>query len=225
LSFAFLFPCQFPALYQQGRRNIYFSWMRIFGWVTNALFASLVIFILNIHIFHPAAFNREGEVVDVAHLGAIMYTCVIWTVNCQIALIVSHFTWIQHLFIWGSISLWYIFLVIYGFLPITLSKRGFHLFSEALAPASIYWLTTVIVVIVCLLPYFIHISIQRLFYPMDDHVIQEMKRCKKDVTDSFMWARKQKKSQKRTHIGFSARVDAKVRHWMQHLHQNNMPTI
>ncbi|ONK74470.1 uncharacterized protein A4U43_C03F6610 [Asparagus officinalis] len=204
---------QFPALYQQGQKNIYFSWTRIFGWIGNALFASLTIFILNIYIFLPAAFLGEGQVADIEHLGTIMYTCIIWTVNCQMALIVSRFTWIQHFFIWGSILLWYVFLVAYGVLPVTLSKNNTLLFLEALGPASIYWLATLIVVIVCLLPYSIHASVQRLFYPMDDHVIQEMERCKRDVNDGYAWEKEKKNSKKRAHVGFSARVDAKVRYW------------
>ncbi|KAM7500349.1 hypothetical protein LguiA_024763 [Lonicera macranthoides] len=187
---------QFPALYQQGQKNIYFSWKRIIGWILNGVLASLSIFMLNIYILSPASFREEGEVADIAHMGAITYTCVIWTVNCQIALIITHFTWIQHLFIWGSILCWYIFLYLYGTLPPKYSFREYQLFKEAIGPAPIYWLTTLLVVIVGLLPYFIHIVIQRSFYPMDDHVIQEMKYRGTDITDNPVWMREQQNSKK-----------------------------
>ncbi|KAF8412743.1 hypothetical protein HHK36_000712 [Tetracentron sinense] len=213
---------QFPALYQQGQRNIYFSWIRILGWILNGVLASLAIFTLNVYTLSPAAFREGGEVADIAHLGAFSYTCVIWTVNCQIALIISHFTWIQYLFIWGSILLWYIFMYIYGALPPVYSNRAFHLFTEALGPTPMYWLITLLVLIVSLLPYFIHIVIQRLFYPMDDHVIQEMKYYRKDVTDNPMWLREQNNSKKKTHIGFSSRVDAKIRYFRGQLHQKKI---
>lgn len=192
--------------------------MRIIGWIMNGVFSSLAIFTLNFYFLSPSAFKADGKVVDVDHLGATMYSCLIWTVNCQIALIITHFIWIQHLFIWGSISFWYIFLLIYGAHPPEHSNGGFRLLSEALAPAPIYWLTTLVGVVVSLLPYFVYISIQRLFYPMDDHVIQEIKCCKKDATDSFMWSREQMNSKKNTHVGFSARVDAKLRHWKEQLY-------
>ncbi|XVE51714.1 hypothetical protein DITRI_Ditri02bG0063300 [Diplodiscus trichospermus] len=203
---------QFPALYRQGPRNVHFSWSRIIGWILNGVVSSLVIFLANIYILTPIAFRQNGYVADINTLGAITYTCIIWTVNCQIALITSHFTWIQHLSIWGSILLWYIFLVLYGALPPHLSGKSFQVLIEAIGPAPLYWMVTLLVVIVSLLPYFIHIVIQRSFYPMDDHLIQEMKYClkKDDMTDNQMWLREQRNSQRSTHVGFSARVDAKV---------------
>ncbi|KAH7569588.1 hypothetical protein JRO89_XS06G0199500 [Xanthoceras sorbifolium] len=211
---------QFPALYRQGQKNIHFSWSRIIGWILNGIVASLVIFLANIYIVSPNAFKKEGETADISHLGAITYTCIIWTVNCQIALITNHFTWIQHLFIWGSIFLWYIFLLGYSFLPPSYSNRAFHILLEAIGAAPIYWMITLLVVIVSLLPYLLHIAIQRTFYPLDDHVIQEMKYYKKDVTENQIWLREQQNSQQMTQIGFSARVDARVRSFTQQLNDS-----
>ncbi|XP_017978203.1 PREDICTED: probable phospholipid-transporting ATPase 4 [Theobroma cacao] len=214
---------QFPALYQQGPRNVHFSWSRIIGWILNGVVTSLVIFLANIYILSPSAFRQNGYVADINSLGAITYTCIIWTVNCQIALITSHFTWIQHLSIWGSILLWYIFLILYGALPPYVSGNAFQVFIEDIGPAPLYWIVTLLVVIVSLLPYFAHIVIQRSFYPMDDHIIQEMKYCfKKDIVrNNQMWLREQRNSQRSTHIGFSARVDAKVLSFKEQLHQKN----
>ncbi|POO03252.1 P-type ATPase, subfamily IV [Trema orientale] len=204
---------QFPALYQQGQRNIHFTWSRIIGWILNGTVSSLVIFLANIYILSPNAFRGDGAVADLTYLGAITYTCIIWTVNCQISLIISHFTWIQHLFIWGSIFLWYIFLFVYGSLSPAYSEGGFNLLLESLGNSPMYWTVTLLAVVVSLLPYFTHIAIQRLFYPMDDHVIQEIKYCRKDVSDNRMWQREQDNSKKSTQIGFSARVDARIRYF------------
>lgn len=203
---------QFPALYQQGPRNVHFSWSRIIGWILNGVVSSLVIFLANIYILSPTAMRENGFVADIDCLGAITYTCIIWTVNCQIALITSHFSWIQHLSIWGSILLWYIFLLVYGALPPNFSGNAFQVLVEGIGPAPLYWMITVLVVVVSLLPYFIHIVIQRSYFSMDDHIIQEMEQCYKkyDVRDNKMWVREQRNSQRSTRIGFSARVDAKI---------------
>ncbi|XP_062093631.1 probable phospholipid-transporting ATPase 4 [Humulus lupulus] len=208
---------QFPALYQQGQKNIHFTWSRISGWILNGVVSSLVIFLANIYILSPNAFLENGFVADLSHLGTITYTCIIWTVNCQISLIISHFTWIQHLFIWGSILFWYTFLFVYGALPPAYSEGGFRLLVESLGASPLYWMVTLLAVVVSLLPYFFHIVIQRLFYPMDDHVLQEMKYCNKDVADSVMWQREQENSKKSTQIGFSARVDARIRDFTNNL--------
>ncbi|KAH9288380.1 hypothetical protein KI387_032497, partial [Taxus chinensis] len=204
---------QFPALYQQGPRNIFFNWPRIIGWMANGVYTSLITFFLNIYIYYAQAFCAQGATSDSSNIGATIYTCIIWAVNCQIALVISHFTWIQHLFIWGSICTWYIFLYVYGTLPPTISNGAFQLLANILGPAPIYWFSTLLVVIASILPYFAHISIQRMLNPLDDHVIQEIKHFKKDIEDAEMWSREQEKAKQKTKVGFSARVDAKIKQW------------
>ena len=144
------------------------------GWILNDTVASLVIFLANRFIPYPAAFHKEEEVADVVHLGAITYACIIWTVNYQIALVISHFTWTERLVIWDSIFFWYIFLLAYGALPPFYSNTAFQAFPQAIGAVPIFWLITLLVAVVSLLSYFLHIAIQRMFYPMDDHVVQEM---------------------------------------------------
>ncbi|GKB74492.1 probable phospholipid-transporting ATPase 4 [Tanacetum coccineum] len=214
---------QFPALYQQGQKGIFFGWKRIIGWMGNGILTSLVIFVLTVYILSPSAFRQGGEVVDIAHLGVITYTSVVWTVNCQIALIITHFTWIQHIFIWGSILSWYIFLLLYGALPPIYSNREYQLLVEAVGPAPMYWIVVLLVVVISLLPYFIYMVIQRSFFPMDDHVIQEMKYGgRKVVVDDETWLREKQSSRKATHIGLSSRVDAKILYLKDQLHKKRM---
>lgn len=203
---------QFPALYQQGPRNLFFDWYRILGWMGNGVYSSLVIFFLNIIIFYDQAFRAGGQTADMATVGTTMFTCIIWAVNCQIALTMSHFTWIQHLFVWGSIVTWYLFLILYGMTSPLISGNAYQLLVEVLGPAPIYWAATLLVTIACNLPYFAHISFQKCFNPMDHHVIQEIKYYKKDIEDQHMWTRERSKARQDTKIGFTARVEAKIRH-------------
>lgn len=202
---------QFPALYQQGPKNLFFDWYRILGWMANGLYSSVVIFFGTVAIFYDQAFRVDGQTSDLASLGTTMFTCIIWAVNCQISLTMSHFTWIQHLFIWGSIVTWYLFLMMYGALSPNLSHSAYHLLIEALGPAPIYWATTLLATVACILPYLIHISFQRCFSPMDHHIIQEIKHYKKDIEDQSMWVRESSKARQETKIGFTARVEAKIR--------------
>ncbi|PKU69678.1 Phospholipid-transporting ATPase 6 [Dendrobium catenatum] len=162
---------QFPALYQQGPKNIFFDWCRIFGWMANGLYSSLIIFFLTINIVNVQPFRAGGQTIDMNLVGTIMFTTVIWTVNVQIAMKMSHFTWIQHLFVWGSIATWYIFLLGYGFSYSLFSDSECQIIVEALALAPIYWLSTLFITTVCNLPYLTQISYQRTFHPMDHHVV------------------------------------------------------
>jgi len=144
-------------------------------------------------------------------MGTAMFTCIIWAVNVQIALTMSHFTWIQHVMIWGSIGAWYVFLALYGMLPVKLSGNIFHMLVEILAPAPIFWLTSLLVIAATTLPYLFHISYQRSVNPLDHHIIQEIKHFRIDVEDERMWKREKSKAREKTKIGFTARVDAKIR--------------
>lgn len=202
---------QFPALYQQGSKNLFFDWFRIFGWMANGLYSSLVIYFLTINILGVQAFRSGGQTTDMAAVGTVMFTAIIWTVNMQIAMKMSHFTWIQHLFVWGSISTWYIFLLGYGYSSPLFSGAEYRILIESIGPAPIYWFVTLLVAAACNLPYLAHISYQRTFHPMDHHVIQEIKYLGRDVEDQRMWKREKSKAKERTKIGFSARVDAKMR--------------
>ena len=208
---------QFPALYQQGPRDLFFGWYRIIGWMFNGLSASIIIFLLNIAIFYHGAFCAGGQTADLAAVGTTMFTCIIWAVNVQIALIMSHFTWIQHLFVWGSVATWYLFLLAYG--TSTLSGNAYQILVEALGPAPMYWAVTLLVISVCNIPYLLHISYQRALNPLDHHVIQEIKYYKKDLEDQRMWKREKTKARQKTKIGFTARVDAKIMQLRGRLHK------
>ncbi|KAK4267270.1 hypothetical protein QN277_024070 [Acacia crassicarpa] len=202
---------QFPALYQQGPKNLFFDWYRILGWMGNGLYSSLIIFFLNVIIFYDQAFRANGQTADMAAVGTTMFTCIIWAVNLQIALTMNHFTWIQHLFVWGSVTSWYLFLLLYGMISPYYSKNAYQILVEALGPAPLYWIATILVTVTCNLPYLTHISFQRCFSPMDHHILQEIKYYKKDIEDQNMWTRESSKARQETKIGFTARVEAKIR--------------
>ncbi|WCJ39486.1 ATPase E1-E2 type family protein / haloacid dehalogenase-like hydrolase family protein [Euphorbia peplus] len=202
---------QFPALYQQGPKNLFFDWTRILGWMANGLYTSLIIFFLNLILLFDQAFRPEGQTADMAIVGTTMFTCIICAVNCQIALTMSHFTWIQHVFVWGSVCAWFAFLLLYGMVSPIYSGNAYQILVEALAPAPLYWCSIFLVSVTCNLPYLVHISFQRCIHPMDHHIIQEIKYYKKDVEDQHMWSRERSKARQSTKIGFSARVDAKIR--------------
>uniref|UniRef100_A0A2P2JDC4 Phospholipid-transporting ATPase n=1 Tax=Rhizophora mucronata TaxID=61149 RepID=A0A2P2JDC4_RHIMU len=163
---------KYPLLYQEGVQNVLFSWPRILGWMCNGVLTSVVIFFFTTNSMIDQAFRKDGQVADYQILGATMYTCVVWAVNCQMALSINYFTWIQHFFIWGSIALWYIFLVIFGFLPPNVSTTAYRVLVEACAPSAFHWLVILLVVISSLLPYFSYRAFQSRFRPMYHDIIQ-----------------------------------------------------
>ncbi|KAG7563826.1 P-type ATPase A domain superfamily [Arabidopsis suecica] len=173
---------KYPLLYQEGVQNVLFSWERILGWMLNGIISSMIIFFLTINTMAAQAFRKDGQVVDYSVLGVTMYSSVVWTVNCQMAISINYFTWIQHCFIWGSIGVWYLFLVIYGSLPPTFSTTAFQVFVETSAPSPICWLILFLVVFSALLPYFAYRAFQIKFRPMYHDIIVEQRRTERTET-------------------------------------------
>jgi len=201
---------QFPGLYQQGPNNVFFKWRRILGWMMNGVYSSLITFFFVAGAFEIQAFRNDGQLASREEMGAAMYTCIVWVVNVQIALAISYFTIIQHAFIWGSIWLWYIFSVLYGILDPYYSTTAYKVLTEALSPAPLFWLMTVLVPVACVLPYVIYQLYVRMFAPMDHHLIQEIHHQEKHLTDPEMYRQEKLKSRQKTKIGVSARIEANV---------------
>lgn len=201
---------QFPLLYQEGVQNVLFSWKRIFGWAFNGVLTATIIFFFCIFAMESQAFRKGGEIAGLEVLAATMYTCVVWVVNCQMALSISYFTYVQHLFIWGGIILWYIFLLAYGAMDSSISTTAYKVFIEACAPAPSYWLLCVLVLISALLPYFIYSAIQMRFFPLYHQMIQWM-RLDGQLDDPEYCHIVRQRSLRHTTVGYTARFEAKSR--------------
>ncbi|MBA0604438.1 hypothetical protein Godav_017098 [Gossypium davidsonii] len=201
---------KFPLLYQEGIQNVLFSWLRIAAWAFNGVLSATVIFFFCIRATQHQAFRKGGEVVGLEILGTTMYTCVVWVVNCQMTLSISYFTYIQHLFIWGSIILWYIFLMAYGAMAPSISTTAYKVFIESCAPAGMYWLLTLLVLISSLLPYFIYSAIQVRFFPSYHQMIQWIRSDGQSDDPEYCHMVRQR-SLRPTTVGYTARLEAKSR--------------
>ncbi|KAK7306980.1 hypothetical protein VNO77_39646 [Canavalia gladiata] len=199
---------KFPMLYQEGVHNLLFSWSRIFGWMLNGFMSAIIVFFFCTKAMEIQAFDEEGRTAGRDILGATMYTCVVWVVNIQMALAISYFTLIQHIFIWGSIALWYLFLLAYGSIPSGLSTNAYKVFIETLAPTPSFWIIILFVVISTLIPYFSYSAIQMRFFPMYHEMVQ-WKRHEGMANDPEFCRLVRQESLRPTTVGSTARLAAK----------------
>ncbi|KAL2340738.1 hypothetical protein Fmac_008678 [Flemingia macrophylla] len=163
---------KFPILYQEGVQNVLFSWRLILSWMLNGFISATMIFFFCTKAIEPQAFDKEGRTAGRDMMGVTMYTCVVWVVNLQMALAIRYFTLIQHIFIWGSIGFWYLFLLAYGAMPPSMSTNVYKVFIETLAPYPSFWVVTFFVVISTLIPSFSCSVIQMWFFPMYHQTVQ-----------------------------------------------------
>lgn len=213
------FCLKFPLLYQEGVQNVLFSWIRIFGWAFNGVSSAVLIFFFCIRAMEHQAFRKGGEVVGLEILGATMYTCVVWVVNCQMALSINYFTYIQHLFIWGGIVFWYIFLMVYGAMDPYLSTTAYKVFVEACAPAPSYWLITLLVLLSSLIPYFIYSALQMRFFPLYHQMIHWLRNDGQTEDPEYCNMVRQR-SLRPTTVGYTARYVAKSKRLKEKKHQD-----
>ncbi|XP_059643891.1 putative phospholipid-transporting ATPase 9 isoform X2 [Cornus florida] len=199
---------KFPILYQEGVQNALFSWLRILVWSFNGVYAATCVFFFCIYAMEHQAFRKGGEVVGLEILGTTMYTCVVWVVNAQMALSINYFTYIQHLFIWGGIALWYLFLLAYGAMDPDISTTAYMVFTEACAPSVTFWFVTLLVLVSSLLPYFAYSAIQIQFFPMYHNMIQWI-RFEGQSDDPEYCHMVRQRSISPTTVGFTARFEAK----------------
>ncbi|WZZ68387.1 hypothetical protein YC2023_079757 [Brassica napus] len=184
----------------------------------NVCFSSLPVIALGVfdqdvsarYCLKPQAFNHQGKTPGKEILGGTMYTCIVWVVNLQMALAISYFTLIQHIVIWGSILVWYLFMTVYGELPASISTSAYRVFVEALAPSLSYWVITLFVVVSTLLPYFIYSAVQMRFFPMYHGMIQWL-RYEGQCNDPEYCDMVRQRSIRPTTVGFTARLEAKKR--------------
>ncbi|KAK9705036.1 hypothetical protein RND81_07G028600 [Saponaria officinalis] len=201
---------KFPLLYQEGVQNVLFSWFRILCWMFNGMCSGIITFFFCKKALSYDAFNRNAKPADMQIFGATLYTCVVWVVNCQMALFITYFTLIQHIVIWGGISLWYIFLLIYGEIDPNTSTTAYRVFVESLAPSFKYWVLTLSVVVSALVPYVTSLAIQMRFVPMYHQMIQWI-RVEGKTEDPEYCSIVQQRSIRPTTVGYTARAAASKR--------------
>ncbi|GAU21473.1 hypothetical protein TSUD_241960 [Trifolium subterraneum] len=200
---------KFPILYQEGVQNVLFNWASILSWMLNGFISAIMIFFFCTNAMEIQAFDKEGRTAERDILGATMYTCVVWVVNLQMALAISYFTLIQHVFIWGTIALWYLFLIVYGAIPPGISTTAYKVFIETLAPSPSYWILTLFVVISTLIPYFSYSTIKMRFFPFYHEIVQWIRYEGKTNDPEFCHMVRQR-SLRPTTVGSTARLAAKT---------------
>ena len=156
------------------------------------------------------AFSDNGRPVDYEIFGATMYTCLVWLVNCQMALFICYFTLIQHIVIWGSIAFWYVFLLIYGAMNPEFSTTAYQVFVQSLAPTSKYWILTIFVLISALVPYFTYSALQMRFLPMYHQMIQWIRHEGQTEDPEYCHMVRQRSIRPQT-VGYTARAAASRR--------------
>ncbi|GMH35862.1 hypothetical protein BSKO_03730 [Bryopsis sp. KO-2023] len=170
---------RFPELYRQGQRNAYFNiWVRIVWFLYGFLHAAITMCV----VFMSTALyadRKSGETYGHWQVGTILFSCVVVTVHVQLASILEHWTVLHHVAIWGSIGIWFVYLLVYGALPVAWSSHMHLLFMKVSGTTIQFYLIIALTVMVCIIPDILIRNARRLLLPEDHHIIQELTKLEK----------------------------------------------
>ncbi|CAM6088191.1 unnamed protein product [Calypogeia fissa] len=165
---------KYPQLYRAGQKKEFFNRTLVFAWLLNSVYTGLIIFFFPAALYWVASFRSGGQTASLQEFGALLFTCLVIVPNVQLTIVISYFTWIHHITIWGSIALWYVFLIVFGALPVTYSTTAYKELIEAVGASPSFWLLPLVVVVACLLPEFVFRCYKKIRHPSDYHIVLEI---------------------------------------------------
>ncbi|GLC46232.1 hypothetical protein PLESTM_001843200 [Pleodorina starrii] len=165
-----------PQLYKEGVANADFSTGQIAGWLAaGALQAGVLLAMVLAGASGTAASGIEGIPYGMAEVGAVLFTVVLLTVHLHLAVLEEEWTWMHHAAIWGSLGMWFLYLLYFGALPVAWSVEMWKLFLTIVGPSPLFWLLCgLLPVAVAVLPVLAVREFQRLLFPSDSDIVREM---------------------------------------------------
>lgn len=128
-----------PELYYfDGQR----PWMMSVGrFLINLLVAichSLIVFFVTYLGTAPLQ-KSDGKMLGLTQFGITLYGCVVLIVNIRIASMCHYWTWMHHVFIWGSILIFPLAVLVVNYIPLSMEvyQQGLEVFKQASFYASV----------------------------------------------------------------------------------------
>ncbi|KAG2438842.1 hypothetical protein HXX76_005382 [Chlamydomonas incerta] len=171
---------QYPQLYRQGIANRDFNAATILGWMFSSLLQSGIILVLClVGCSGTTASADHGIPWSMAEVGVVLFTAIVLTIHLHLSMVEEAWTWIHHLAIWGSVALWYLYLVAFAYFPVSWSLEMWHLFEGIVAPNAQFWLYSLLIPAAALLPDVAFRALKRLRWPSDEDIIREMQKVER----------------------------------------------
>ncbi|XP_044255942.1 phospholipid-transporting ATPase IA isoform X12 [Tribolium madens] len=145
-----------PKLYKPSQNGQLFNVKVFWLWVVNGMIHSAILFWLPLLVCNHDILWMSGQDGGYLVVGNIVYTYVVITVCLKAGLVTNSWTWLTHCAIWGSILLWFLFVVIYSLfwptIPFGSVMAGMYLM---LFSTAVFWLGMFLIPIIAIIPDFL----------------------------------------------------------------------
>jgi len=115
---------EIPELYTMDNKKDYVqSYIRFWGALLLGMLHSVIAFFIPYFGMKPFL-NKDGTLLGQKEFGLIVYGCVVLIVNLRIASLCQYWTWLHHVFIWGSVAIFPLVAVIMDAMTISIEIKG-----------------------------------------------------------------------------------------------------
>ncbi|KAJ0095934.1 hypothetical protein Patl1_16285 [Pistacia atlantica] len=171
---------KYPELYQEGIKNVFFTWRVVAVWAFFSVYQSLVLY----YFVASSSFggqNSSGKIFGIWDVSTMAFTCVVVTVNLRLLMMCNSITRYHYITVGGSILAWFIFVFIYaGIMTPYDRQENVYFVIYVLMSTFYFYFTLILVPVVALFGDFIYQGVQRWFAPYDYQIVQEIHRHEPD---------------------------------------------
>ncbi|XP_028167293.1 probable phospholipid-transporting ATPase IA isoform X1 [Ostrinia furnacalis] len=141
-----------PILYIPSQQGLLFNVRVFWVWAINALLHSVLLFWLPV-LMAPTALWPNGRDGGYLVLGNIVYTYVVLTVCLKAGLATHSWTWVTHVAIWGSVAMWFLFILIYSNIyPWILIGAVMRGMDRMVFSSLVFWFGLLLIPVATLIP-------------------------------------------------------------------------
>ncbi|KAG0239791.1 hypothetical protein B0O80DRAFT_455041 [Mortierella sp. GBAus27b] len=168
---------RYPQMYMLGQKSEFFNVKTFWGWAFNAIFHSIVLFFACSFIFRDDFIMTNGKIGGAWIMSVSLYTAVLATVLAKAALITDMWTKYAYVSIPGSMLFWVGFFPLFAIVgaKIGLTPEYFGI-AGPIYGQPVFWLTIILLPILCCLRDYAFKYVKRTFYPRTYHYVQEIQK-------------------------------------------------
>ncbi|XP_073967262.1 ATPase phospholipid transporting 8A1 isoform X2 [Choristoneura fumiferana] len=183
-----------PVLYIPSQQGLLFNVRVFWVWVVNSLLHSVLLFWLPVlmtdhHVLWPS--GKDGGYLV---LGNIVYTYVVLTVCLKAGLATHSWTWVTHVAIWGSLAMWFLFILIYSNVyPLILIGSVMRGMDRMVFSSAVFWLGLVLIPVATLAPDLLVTVIHNSAFKSMTEAVRESEIKQRDPADLLAQPRHSKR--------------------------------
>jgi len=143
---------KYPSLYKTSQSSEMFNHKQFWKWIMISLYHSALLFWLPMFSMNTSVIWDNGRTDGYLVLGNTVYTLVVITTCLKAGIEMDAWTWFSHGSIWGSIILWFLFLMVYSMfwpsIPLAANMSGMIIL---LMKSPVFWFSILVVPVITLL--------------------------------------------------------------------------